>query len=151
MKNRRKKKGNFFFLSPGILKKKTYSELMDVDLSRLLKLSRAPPVHVWFEIILRSYEMQPQCIANSWLKLFVATLQHIPLYRALHHVYSFDRHFCGRVLNLTDEMILFSSFYWCSFKVEQFHSSEPALPLLGKTYFISFILHVEDVIAHFSS
>lgn len=97
--------------APEILENKTDSKLMDVDLFRLLKLSRALPVHVWFEIIVRSYEMQPQCIANSWLKLFVATLQPIPLYRAFHHVYSFDRHFCGRALNLTDEMILFSSFY----------------------------------------
>lgn len=97
--------------APEMLENKTNSKLMDVDLFRLLKLSRALPVHVWFEIILRSYEMQPQHIANSWLKLFVATLQPIPLYGAFHHVYSFDRHFCGRVLNLTDEMILFSSFY----------------------------------------
>lgn len=97
--------------APEILENKTDSKLMDVDLFRLLKFSRALPVHVWFEIIVRSYEMQPQCIANSWLKLFVATLQPIPLYRAFHHVYSFDRHFCSRALNLTDEMILFSSFY----------------------------------------
>lgn len=46
--------------APEMLENKTCSKLMDVDLFRLLKLSRALPVHVWFEIILRSYEMQPQ-------------------------------------------------------------------------------------------
>lgn len=81
-----------------MLENKTDSKLMDVDLFRLLKLSRALPVHVWFEIILRSYEMWLQHIANSWLKLFVATLQPIPLYRAFHRVYSFDRHFVAEFL-----------------------------------------------------
>lgn len=94
-----------------MLEDKTGSELMDADHSRVLKLSRALPVRVWYEMTWRRYEMQSQCIANSWLKLFAAALQNVLLYRAFHHVYSFDRHFCGRVLNLTDEMILFSSFY----------------------------------------
>lgn len=65
----------------------------------------------------------------------VATLQPIPLYRSFHHVSSLDRHFCGS-FNLTDEMILFSLFYWCSLKVEQFHSFELVLPL-GTAHFIS--------------
>lgn len=84
---------------------------MDVDLFGLPELAGALPVHVWLGTVLRSYEMQPQRIANSWLELFVAALQPTPLYRAFHHVYSFDRHFCGTVLNLTDETMLFSSFY----------------------------------------
>lgn len=92
--------------------------------------------------------MQPQSIANSWLKLFVATLQPTPLYRAFHHVYSFDRHFCGTVLNLTDETMLFSSFYWCSFKVEWFHCFELALAL-STAHSISFMLCAVDFISYF--
>jgi len=35
-----------------MLEKKTDSKLMDIDLFRMLKLSRALPVHVWLEMIL---------------------------------------------------------------------------------------------------